>query len=135
MRLASFLIGDDNDPENNAGTGEVAITRFPGDVGGLLANINRWRTQVGLTKIDDVQKQEVSSAQVDGLPAMAMDLIELDEEPSETRRMIVILLPHNDMTWFFKMTGSSELLEKQKPAFAAFIHSVRFTAANPGDDS
>ena len=27
---------------------EVALSAFPGDAGGLLPNINRWRKQIGL---------------------------------------------------------------------------------------
>jgi hypothetical protein len=33
--------------------GEVAISHFPGDVGGDLANVNRWRQQVALPPIDE----------------------------------------------------------------------------------
>ena len=33
--------------------GELAVTHFPGDVGGDLANVNRWRQQIGLEPIDE----------------------------------------------------------------------------------
>ncbi len=42
MRLTTFVF------DGPAGEVEVAVSRFPGDVGGLLANVNRWRGQVGL---------------------------------------------------------------------------------------
>lgn len=42
MRLATYVL------EGPSGAVEVAINRFPGDVGGMLANVNRWRGQVGL---------------------------------------------------------------------------------------
>lgn len=45
MRLATYLV------EDESGRAEVAITRFPGDVGGVLANINRWRGQMGLAPV------------------------------------------------------------------------------------
>lgn len=45
MRLATYLI------PTEAGDQEVAVTRFPGQVGGTLANINRWRGQMGLQPI------------------------------------------------------------------------------------
>src|SRR5690349_3907522 len=41
MRVATFRAG----PGDGV---EVSVTAFPGDVGGLLANVNRWRGQVGL---------------------------------------------------------------------------------------
>lgn len=42
MRIATYLAPDPDGPV------EVAITRFGGRVGGELANINRWRGQIGL---------------------------------------------------------------------------------------
>lgn len=42
MRLATYEM------QGPSGPIEVAISRFPGDVGGMLANVNRWRGQVGL---------------------------------------------------------------------------------------
>src|SRR5262249_12854664 len=34
----------------DGGDASVTITRFPGDVGGLTANVDRWRAKVGLAK-------------------------------------------------------------------------------------
>ena len=30
---------------------EIAVTVFPGNVGGLTANVNRWRGQIGLAPL------------------------------------------------------------------------------------
>ena len=32
---------------------DLIVTKFPGDVGGVLANVNRWRKQIGLQPIGD----------------------------------------------------------------------------------
>lgn len=45
MRLATYLAPDPGGPV------EVAVTRFGGRVGGELANINRWRGQLGMPPI------------------------------------------------------------------------------------
>src|SRR5882672_9535971 len=42
MRKGSFSISGDA-----GATADLAITAFPGDTGGLFANVNRWRGQVG----------------------------------------------------------------------------------------
>lgn len=47
MRLATYAA------ETELGVVEVAISRFPGDVGGMLANVNRWRGQVGLAPAEE----------------------------------------------------------------------------------
>jgi hypothetical protein len=45
MRIATYMAPTDT------GQQEIAVTRFPGRVGGELANINRWRGQMGLAPI------------------------------------------------------------------------------------
>ena len=32
--------------EDTAGQAEVTISKFPGDVGGMIANVQRWRGQL-----------------------------------------------------------------------------------------
>jgi hypothetical protein len=36
---------------------EVTVSSFPGDTGGLVANVNRWRGQVGLEPVEDAAAQ------------------------------------------------------------------------------
>src|SRR5580692_7387637 len=48
MRKGSFLVSG-----ADGAKADMSITAFPGDVGGDLANVNRWRGQVGLAPIDD----------------------------------------------------------------------------------
>lgn len=52
MRVATYIAADE------AGDVEVAITRFPGRVGGELANLNRWRGQMGVTPIEEPQLED-----------------------------------------------------------------------------
>ena len=47
MRLATYMAPDP------AGPVEVAVSRFPGRVGGELSNMNRWRGQMGLDPLDE----------------------------------------------------------------------------------
>jgi hypothetical protein len=130
FRLASFTV---TEGERLA---EVVITRFPGDVGGVLANINRWRDQIGLAPIDDLSQQTIERLEVDGHPAGLIDLTAAEQETASgageatTKRMLVVLLARPDMTWFIKMTGSSQLLEAQRETFGSFIRSMKLT----GDD-
>jgi hypothetical protein len=54
MRLATFEITD-----SEAGVVEVAVTSFPGEVGGVLANVNRWRGQMGVAPVDEAGLEQV----------------------------------------------------------------------------
>ena len=118
MRLASFAI------THAEQTGEVAITRFPGDVGGLLANLNRWRNQVGLPPVQDAAQQPATSLVVAGKPALRFDLMAAG--PHDPERLVVVFVEHAGMTWFIKMTGSRALVEAQVPVFDAFVGSIGF---------
>ncbi|MBX3317155.1 MAG: hypothetical protein KF902_09875 [Phycisphaeraceae bacterium] len=53
MRLATYEM------QSPSGPIEVAISRFPGDVGGMLANVNRWRGQVGLPPTTEAELAEM----------------------------------------------------------------------------
>jgi hypothetical protein len=44
----------------------------------------------------------------------------------EAERIVGVISHRDDTAWFFKMTGNTELVEKQKPAFIAFLKSVEF---------
>ena len=43
MRIGSFSVQDDNDSAL-----DISVTAFPGDLGGLLPNVERWLGQIGL---------------------------------------------------------------------------------------
>jgi hypothetical protein len=129
MRAASFIL------EGEFDNGEVSVTHFPGNVGGLVANINRWRGQVNMEHIAAIDEQEFSRIQIDGRDGLAVDLIEPDmqEFQDEAKRMIVFLIPDvGGETWFFKMSGTYDVVEKNRDAFAAFCHSVKFKENNGG---
>ncbi|UCE02237.1 MAG: hypothetical protein JSW67_13440 [Candidatus Latescibacterota bacterium] len=120
FRVVSFAVADAQ------GNAEVAITRFPGDVGGLLANINRWRRQLGLAPVSDVSEQPLESMQVDAMPAQMVDLLGTGSDNDTRQRMLVVLVAHEGLTWFLKMTGPNAVLEKQKGTFLEFTRSVQF---------
>lgn len=118
MSLASFKV-----KEGDA-AGEVTVSAFPGPAGGLLANVNRWREQVGLGKIgEDQLTREAIAIEVDGKKSTYVDLA-----GSGQKRILGVVVPREDKTWFFKFMGPTDLLSKHKPAFEAFVKSVHFEA-------
>jgi hypothetical protein len=87
----------------------------------LLDNVIRWRQQIGLRPVTaDQAKDLVQSFDAAGTQAQLLDM------QGESKRILVILLPHGGKTWIFKMMGSPNLVEKQKPDFEKFVQSVRF---------
>lgn len=117
-RAAAFTIG-------HGGTNaEVTVTRFPGDVGGLLANVNRWRNQVGLPPVATAGEQPGQPLQVAGHPAQRFDLVA--DKPHDPERIIVVMFEHGGMTWFVKMTGARAVLDHHASNFDMFVNSIGF---------
>jgi hypothetical protein len=108
---------------------EVAISAFPGDVGGLLANVNRWRGQIGLGALaPDEVASVVTDVEINGTKATVVDF-QTDTAPAgktHPQRMIVVTLPHEGNSWFFKMTGDAPLAGAQKETLLQFVKSVKF---------
>jgi hypothetical protein len=105
----------------------MTVTGLNGDGGGLVANINRWRAQVGLKSL--AEKDALNSAQpikVDGTSGHALDLNGTDATDKSARRILVAVVQHGDQTWFFRLAGPSSLVAEQKSAFDGFLKSIRF---------
>jgi hypothetical protein len=124
MRRATFVAkGADGQ------AAEIVVSVFPGDVGGLLANINRWRGQIGLGPVapDEVSGM-TSDLVISGTKATVVDF-KADTAPAgktQPLRMVVVTIPHAGNSWFFKMTGDDPLVEAQKGIFLQFVKSVKF---------
>jgi hypothetical protein len=119
MRMGSFTI-----PGEGGATADLAITAFPGDVGGDLANINRWRGQIGLQPIAAVDGA-TTALTVAGLPAQWV-LMRGPELATLSAWLRV-----GEGTWFFKMTGSPSVVEKEQAAFLEFLKTVRLESPAP----
>jgi hypothetical protein len=115
-RVAVFQVRD------SAGSAEVSVTKAGG---GVKANVDRWRQQVGLQALSDEQfAREVTTLMVAGGPAVYVDLSG-DGKPGR-QGILGAVLPRGGESWFFKMTGTADVVGRQKGAFEAFLKSVRF---------
>ena len=125
-RQGSFLItGADG------AKADMSVITFPGDVGGDLANVNRWRSQVQLPPVGDADLPKLVSA-VDAAAGSFLVVDLLSEAPvagGHPARILGAILKQPAQTWFFKLMGDAALVEAQKPAFLNFLQTVQFSAA------
>jgi hypothetical protein len=113
--------------EMENGAVEVGVTSFARSGGGLLMNINRWRGQVHLQPIVEQELQkEIQPIDVAGTGAHYVDLTGPAADGKPAERILGVILPKGEQTWFFTMKGPADFVEKQKSAFEAFVKSVRF---------
>ncbi|MCD8483527.1 MAG: hypothetical protein LR015_13225 [Verrucomicrobia bacterium] len=88
---------------------------------GLLANVNRWRQQVGLGPVTESGLRDiVRELTIDGLPAQ---LVEFSGPQAGT---ISAIVPKDGQTWFFRMTAPPSTLATERENFLAFINSLNF---------
>jgi hypothetical protein len=124
MLLAKFAVAAES------GKAEVTVSVFPGDVGGALANVNRWRGQLNLPAIEqDAMEKLVSSVDVIGGKAMLVEMSGTDVKSGEKARLIAAMVPRNGKTWFYKLMGDETVVGKQKDAFVKFVQTVRYPDA------
>lgn len=101
-------------------TAELSVTVFPGDVGGLPANITRWRRQLGLPAGADPSQPETE--RLDGSP-LPFAVVSIDGRNEQS--ILVGVLPDQGRTWFFKMMGDTPAVRSQADAFRDFLRTVR----------
>jgi hypothetical protein len=117
MRKASYGL------PTAGGQSELSITAFPGDVGGELANVNRWRGQVGLGALGAGELESaVSRVEANGL---SFTIVELAHPGEGADGILGAIVPFGGSTWFFKLKGPVAALRSSKPEFLGFLHTVR----------
>lgn len=115
---------------------KVTVSPLQGEAGGLAPNVNRWRRQLGLEPAPAGQiEQSAEPIQVDG---GAGHLVDITGPPDEKggqppRRVVGVILPRKDITWFFKMDGPGPLVAAEKDAFQKLLQSVKFDGAYDGE--
>jgi hypothetical protein len=105
----------------------VAVSTFPGDVGGNFANVNRWRRQMGLHPITEDQLSSVTQAlDITGGKALLVDLTGKDGKTSQPARMVAVIVAQGDSTWFYKLVGDESIVSTEKSSFVNFVQSVHY---------
>jgi hypothetical protein len=120
MRRGSFSVRG----EGNA-TADLSIIAFPGAAGGLVENLNRWRGQVGLASLDAAQVvAQATVVKTDaGLEFTVADLVAEGSGPRQ--RLLGAITNYGGEAWFFKLLGPDALVAQTKPAFLAFLKTVK----------
>ncbi|HSV63232.1 MAG TPA: hypothetical protein VLH83_07775 [Chthoniobacterales bacterium] len=114
MRYASFAA------EKNGEKADISVVTFPGEGGGDVENVNRWRQQIGLPAIGaELLKPMITSVQA---ADVRIDTIDMS---GPSARVLAGWARQGGRAWFFKLTGPPNLVEKEKPKFVAFLQSIR----------
>lgn len=131
MRDINFKFGEN-------GEGECYVARLPGAGGGLLANVNRWRGQMGAEPLTQEQVDQLPSRTLFGQPA-AYVTVDGDfsagmgsAEKKPGYRLVGLVLASDAGAVFVKMTGPRALVESNEGAFETFTSSLDVSTGGDG---
>lgn len=115
MRKGSFIVKNAEGHE-----AEITVLAFPGDVGGKLANINRWAEQISAPIWSENSLKNISSIEAGNIRGNYIELT------GPEKSILAVIIEHNNASWFFKIMGESNLVTLEKENFRHFVQSVKF---------
>lgn len=116
--VAKFMINGDGGAK-----AAVNVSSSTGDGGGLPANVNRWRGQLGLPPEDEVA---TTTFTVSGGQAQLVDFSGTSVQNGQPAELVGILVTQPDKTWFYKLMGDPKLVAAQKDAFTQFVQGAKY---------
>ncbi|HYP18095.1 MAG TPA: hypothetical protein VEQ65_12860 [Opitutus sp.] len=123
MRKGSYAVTGADGAE-----ADLSITAFPGDVGGDLANINRWRGQISLPPLTAADlATSTEHLDLNGLHITYVDIANPTGE--KPQRIVGAFVPFENATWFFKLMGPETVVAAERDAFRAFLSTVKPASA------
>jgi hypothetical protein len=123
VAAGQFLVAKFTLTGDGGATAAVNVSSSPGDGGGLAANVDRWRGQLGLSPSTDSLAPPVDIA---GGKASLVDFSGTDARTSQPARLVGIVVSLPDQTWFYKLMGDAKVVESQKDAFTQFVKSAKY---------
>ncbi len=113
MQVAKFTV-----PAKDGAKADVMVSVFPSESGGALANVNRWRKQVGLDEIDE-KALDSCTKPLDATPGAL--LVDLKNPP---RAMLGAIVPREGQWFFYKMLGDTPAVDAAREDFLRFVKST-----------
>jgi hypothetical protein len=115
-----------------APSAECYLTFLTGDGGGDIANVNRWRGEMGLPPVDAAAVAALPRTSLIGQPAVRVDLTGsftgMSGQRIEAARLLGVLLTRPNMpgALFVKFVGPADVVAANAAAFDQFVASIEF---------
>jgi hypothetical protein len=115
MRFATFKV---------PGQGKIdgSVVTLPGDAGGELSNVNRWRGQIGLPPTDAGALASARAAVKTRVGVASV--YDFTSDGNKKSRLIAAILMVDGSAWFIKLTGDAEPVSAARPAFLELLGSL-----------
>jgi hypothetical protein len=106
-----------------AGKVDASVVVLPGPAGGELANVNRWRGQIGLPPLDEAGLAK--ARKVMATKAGPLKVYDFTSEAAPRSRLVAGLTEVGAETWFVKMTGDADAVGAARADFMKLLGSLR----------
>ena len=104
----------------------MSVVVLPGSAGGELANVNRWRGQLGLGAADELALAAARETIRTG--AGPLSLYDFSSEGEKRSRMVVGLAVFDGNAWFVKMVGDAGPVGVARTDFIHLLESLHLEA-------
>ncbi len=110
------------------GSVDVSVIVLAGPAGGELANVNRWRSQIGLSALNEaaLAQARVTLRAKAGL----VSVYDFSSDGEKKSRMVAALATIGGRTWFLKMLGQASEVNNARADFNRLLQSLHFDGAN-----
>lgn len=123
--IAKFVVAGDGGAQ-----AAVNISASAGEGGGVAGNVNRWRKQLGLGELPEVEiTKAVTAVDVEGGKAMFVELSGTDARTGQPAHLVGAIVPQSGQTWFYKLMGDGKIVEREKSVFTKFVQTVKYPNA------
>lgn len=120
--VAKFQIAGPSGPPAS-----VNISASAGDGGGLAANVNRWRKQLGLAELSaDEILRSATTVDDPGGRVVFVEMSGADAGAGQPLAVVGAVAMRPRRAWFYKLTGEATLVAEHKDAFVAFVRGVKY---------
>lgn len=107
---------------------ELVLSSFPGTVGGLFENVNRWRGQMGLAPTDPAAVAALPRRKMLGGEGVLVELsghfTDMQGKTVEGAKFVGLVFERAEDTLFVKMTGPGAAIDAARAGFDAFVGSL-----------
>jgi hypothetical protein len=121
MRVATLT------PPKTAGKAEATVVALPGDVGGELANVNRWRGQLALPPVGEADLPAARAAVKSKLGSLFV--YDFTGTGANKTRLVAGMIQVSGTMWFFKLMGDEKAVAAAKPAFLKLLEGLKSDAS------
>ncbi|MBL9128323.1 MAG: hypothetical protein JNL97_11775 [Verrucomicrobiales bacterium] len=108
-------------------TADVTVSVFPGETGGLTANLNRWRSQVGLPPAPEAELTAMKdNLDVLGGKGTLVDFTGSSPESGNETRIVAAVVRRDGFSWFYKLLGAPAAVGAHREAFVQLVQSAQY---------